>query len=356
MITCSCVCKTWNAFLIAQIPYTVNIINICEYLSIETLTTTKATKNHYPKKSLNYEKLRISQLEDTIQLLITSIKSFNLTNPEADFYLLHGANPKLISSFSKFSGIITSLILDTYKILYSILNFETELNDNFDTIEFSIRRTFNQIQDMFLSPKDPDTIHQPHLIIEEEPLRNLWVKLFGDKCYWVSFSQFEKDYLKGLKKVAIGITSKIETVLRFTVHFPANDCVSTYSVHLLGCHWGPFRDISTNISEYALKDGFAGMINMYQACKELEKINRNECYLIRYSRQCPELLTISHYKNNSVRHTRKARTESIRTLLKKDKIEHCPLPVLFKWAEAEQKSGNIYEYVTDGDYYSYGYK
>jgi len=145
-------------------------------------------------------------------------------------------------------------------------------------------------------------------------------------------------------------------VLRFTVHFPANDCVSTYSVHLLGCHWGPFRDISTNISEYALKDGFAGMINMYQACKELEKINRNECYLIRYSRQCPELLTISHYKNNSVRHTRKARTESIRTLLKKDKIEHCPLPVLFKWAEAEQKSGNIYEYVTDGDYYSYGYK
>jgi len=152
--------------------------------------------------------------------------------------------------------------------------------------------------------------------------------------------------------VANGITAKIETVLRFTVHFPANNCVSTYSVHLLGCHWGPFKDISSNIANYALKYGFAGMINMYQACKELENRNQKECYLIRYSRQCPELLTISHFKNNSVRHTRKSRTESIVSLLRKENIEHCPVTVLFKWDEAEEKSTTMLDYV-GGNYYCY---
>jgi len=356
MISCSYVCTQWHKFLIEQVPYALNVINICEFLSLETLSITKATKYQYPKKSLNYEKFRITQLEDTIQLLITTIKNSNLTDPSAVFYTLYGSNTKLLSSFTKFAGIINNLILDTYKILYAILNFDAELNDNFDTIEFSIRRTLNQVQDMFLSPKDPGIIHLPHLIIEDEELRSVWVQLFGKKCYWVSFSRFERVYLRELKRLSYGFTSKIETVLRFTVHFPANNCVSTYSVHLLGCHWGPFRDISSNISDYALKDGFAGMINMYQACKELEKRNPNECYLIRYSRQCPELLTISHFKNNSVRHTRKSRTESIKSILQKDNIEHCALPVSFKWDEAEQKSATIYEYVTDGDYYSYGYK
>jgi len=128
--------------------------------------------------------------------------------------------------------------------------------------------------------------------------------------------------------------------------------VSTYSIYLLGCHWGPFREISYNITNYALNVGFAGMINMYQACQELEATSYPS-YIIRYSRQCPELLTLSYIKNNNtVGHARKPVSESIPSFIKREQIPNFPLSISFRWQKAEKNSSTISEYVSCGGYIS----
>lgn len=92
---------------------------------------------------------------------------------------------------------------------------------------------------------------------------------------------------------------------------------------------------------------------MYQAIKVIQT-RSTPCYLIRYSRFCPELLTISYRDEKlSLGHTRKPITTSIPDLLKQEKIPDIPLPGLFNWKSAVKNSKSISAYVLEqGSYYT----
>jgi len=183
-------------------------------------------------------------------------------------------------------------------------------------------------------------------------------RVFGTNKYWVEYDRFNKTILKRLLKAEFGNVKKcLKMAIQFFIHFPANGCITTYSFHLLACHWGPYEKIIENLRNYALSSGFLGQMNNYAAEEALYK-QKKRVYLIRFSRLCPDMLTIT-YKNEKgvVTNTRKPKEQSMEEFLKKNisqkpSIHYRPISIKFKWHLAKEKSSSVLTYASHNGWYT----
>lgn len=89
------------------------------------------------------------------------------------------------------------------------------------------------------------------------------------------------------------ISSTFPMVLRYANHFLilSDDMITTYKWNQIVRVFG-FKDFYKNFEKYALGQGFLGLTNGIKA-KELLQLAPNCTYLLRFSRQMPEFLTVS---------------------------------------------------------------
>jgi len=95
-----------------------------------------------------------------------------------------------------------------------------------------------------------------------------------------------------------------------------------------------------------LSQGFLGIINVFEA-EELIKYCSEKVFLIRFSRNNPELLTIDYGKDvhGKVHHTRKPKEQSLENFLKTIS-DFRPLPLQFFWEFAKTNSNSVADYAS----------
>jgi len=227
---------------------------------------------------------------------------------------------KALACFTKITGCLVSSLRETEKILTLILNKTEAMTPNFDIYEFTLIRYTHQIERMFIepcSPQDPigtQKLSNPELIIYDARAQNAWRAIFGHHTYFVSFSQFEEKFICELLKGSDDEIDRcswktMQKAIQFLTHFPNNDTITPYAVNILCCHFGPFDNVIRNIKMHALQKGFLGLLNLVSA-EEILCSSPNK-FLVRFSREKPECLTVSCNISGELRHTRKSPTESI---------------------------------------------
>jgi len=262
---------------------------------------------------------------------------------------------KMIMCVEKLVGNLKNLIIELFGVFYDIFDGKHQITNNFDIAESTIRRGYEQLIKMFISPERQTTLTHPEEVITDPTSRKIWVDTFGQECYMVAYDEFQKKIPKQiLEDSEIRLSAKQKTELKstmqFFIHFPANGIITPYSFHLLGCHWGPHKDIASNLQQYALKQGFLGMMNSYSA-EELLTNYPEKHLLVRFSRLYPELLTITLNDGKTKTNKRKAKDVGIKAFLKKeglDKYEKVPLRL--DWATLKTKN-TISTYVICNDNY-----
>jgi len=170
----------------------------------------------------------------------------------------------------------------------------------------------------------------------------------------VAYEEFQEKIIPKIlldnDKKWMGKHRELKSTIQFFIHFPANGIITPYSFHLLGCHWGPHNDIASNLHQYALRQGFLGMMNSYTAEEVLSRYPE-KYLLVRFSRLYPELLTITLNDGKIKTNKRKAKDVGIKTFLKKEGLEkYEKVPLRLDWATLKTKN-TISTYVICNDNY-----
>lgn len=176
----------------------------------------------------------------------------------------------------------------TVDLVNEVIDDNAFITQNFDIADMGLRRRMNEIA----------TCQWPEasLCIKDTYCRDMWNKVFGagvGEVSWEAFcARFAGTEILGDKP------PNFVSHLKALMCFPEGKTVTPYAVHLLSALYGPGPQMWTNYSNLMLTHGFVGFTNMVCA-KEMfdsvrDKIHR-ACCVLRYSRQTPDVFTITTY-------------------------------------------------------------
>jgi hypothetical protein len=195
----------------------------------------------------------------------------------------------------------------TEDLLYSIGAGKVPITVNFDQAEMGITRRMGELESA--QPEASDCISDPWM-------RQRWRASFSgtlendSEVTWESFSRL---FLRGDVPEGDGMVHHLRTFLCF----PEGRTVTPYAIHLLARLYGPGPDVWTNFRRLMMGRGFVGIVNMVHAEEIFESASRelrDRCFMLRYSRMHPDVLTISTYEPNIKRFTHRRNSNPTLTL------------------------------------------
>jgi hypothetical protein len=197
----------------------------------------------------------------------------------------------------------------TAKLMDEIATKKCSITHNFDLIEMGLRRRLEEIETATDPPSD---------CIREMDARYKWESMFGGRQWqqvqidWKNF----KDKFVNMETMQVCDTMERQHAcmehLRAYLCFPEENVVTPYSIHLLSSTCGPtMGEVWTNFVKLMTEDGFVGMMNMVFAESLLLNVHWMQkkelpTYLLRYSRNNPDVFTVTTYdpRNKKMLHKR----------------------------------------------------
>jgi len=222
-----------------------------------------------------------------------------------------------VNCYYYLSSVILGQLFETRSIIERIMMDPNSITVNFDILDLSIRRYFNQLDYMFPvavdlddSASNPDSCfvrpisveNLPSSIIKDESARIIWDKCVGPEVHAVNFDWFfEHVLICNFPRFANDVIFR--DYFKFFVNFPRDDLMTTYKWAVIIDQFGPFDEFPENFQKYACGNGFLGLINSVEAENHLSSPNT---FLLRFSRKEPEKLTFSYkITTGACRHRRK---------------------------------------------------
>jgi len=120
--------------------------------------------------------------------------------------------------------------------------------------------------------------------------RPMWENAFGANTFFVSWERFQNHMMPDLED------SRCAAHAKAFLCFPGVDSVSCYAYNLMSCLYGPPQSMWQNFGSVMTGMGFVGIINSVQAeslLKNVKGIIHRNSFIIRYSRQYPELFAVT---------------------------------------------------------------
>eukprot|EP01125_Pyxidicula_operculata_P014685 TRINITY_DN4919_c0_g1_i1.p1 TRINITY_DN4919_c0_g1~~TRINITY_DN4919_c0_g1_i1.p1 ORF type:complete len:447 (-),score=35.29 TRINITY_DN4919_c0_g1_i1:81-1421(-) len=313
---------------------------------------------------------RLSYLSETLNIIHGQTEHIKIVARKMES---GQSNTGMLRSFLSLILVLRNEMRETRNSLLGIKHNQNPITSNFDIYDHTLRKFSFQINKMFIDPslKGPiDSLFHPELIIQDTDARNAWIKVCGNSAYFTNLKTLqrlvEQLYIDTIG--AVDVSSKnykdISAVIEFFTHFPANQKITVYSWYLLLCHWGPYKNIISNLNSYALKNGFLGLINSVTAQELLEKETgyggKKYPFLLRFSRGEPETLTMT-YKYATKRangttalitsHIRKSSNKPIdKFIATVDAKVYYIIPKHMDWARLKQNKSTS-EYSSHADHY-----
>eukprot|EP01123_Difflugia_compressa_P002109 TRINITY_DN12831_c0_g1_i1.p1 TRINITY_DN12831_c0_g1~~TRINITY_DN12831_c0_g1_i1.p1 ORF type:complete len:427 (-),score=48.66 TRINITY_DN12831_c0_g1_i1:220-1416(-) len=342
------VCTLWKQVFIETYPliYAGRILSqicrACETFETKGKDLEKRLRER-PDGGQNEDELgRVTYLIETItdlqKLLITAKETFITLSGEPlyrdrfDKDTPHAIKIQkettMLHSFVKISEDFKHLLVGALDLFsYYFIERQDYVTENFDMLEILIRRYFHQLSHMFITST---TLLYPSQCITNEPMRQVWLDKFGD-VYWVSWDLFNRTFvIPFTEHLQPDVRERVTSAIMFVVHFPSLGYVTSYLFHLLGCLWGPYDKLLYNLETYASTPGFLGILNMYGASKIMKQhsnVDKSRLYIIRFSRLCPDRLTITYInKKGHVTNIRLTPYGDLSASLAESFSEHTPVP------------------------------
>jgi len=203
--------------------------------------------------------------------------------------------------------------MTTLSVVEKVATLQLTIKDNFQVLDFCIRRYYNEI--CYLFPTIRHCNYNENVVnIVKKPFfehnsLEIWNNIFGEDCKIVSFDKFMEKVQPHLQ-----LTEKGLTYFSFCVNFTKDDIMTPYRFQS-ACHqFGPWSELGNNFENIVLHPPFVGLLNAETAKKFLIP----STYLIRFSQATPEALTLSYCvydQANEVYRNIRATNKTIKTVI-----------------------------------------
>jgi CBL proto-oncogene N-terminus, EF hand-like domain len=233
---------------------------------------------------------RLTFLKDTLDLILAYVSKQRTS----------------VTSTSAYQQILRALseqLEQTLTMVTRVVRKKSTITPNFDIFELTLRRYLEQLRKMFPlsapAAPPPRVLSAPSALIRDAKAREVWEDAFGSHCHHVTFNRFLDEIVEQRLLQSKGWTESESFVqfLRYFIHFPADNVVTTYKWDTLMRLFGPYDSFVVNFGSVALGRGFLGLTNRIKAYEILTMKHARRCLLIRFSRTEPAFLAFS-YKNS----------------------------------------------------------
>jgi len=218
----------------------------------------------YKKKSTHKtDEGRVVFLKQTVNEIVVLFKEEKFISLQGEFKYhlayVDEAEKRMLSCFFDLVDILKNELTISYDVFFDVFSEKKSITENFDMVELTLRRYFDQLNKMFIIPcaeNFPERLLNPENIISDEKSRTMWLDEFGNSCYQIPFELFKSTIIPqlvtGIDTNSIRFQNITKTI-EFFIHFPRNGIITPYSLNLLTSHWGPHDKINRNIQKFAVK-------------------------------------------------------------------------------------------------------
>ncbi len=218
--------------------------------------------------------------------------------------------------------------------------------DNFEILDFCLRRYIKELFYSFPPSNRQTTNEQP--VFDTNSLE-VWSEMFGDREL-VPFGDF-----RSVMETVLDLSDRGKHYFAFCTNFPEDNIMTPYRFQILCHQFGPWSQLAENFEQLVCRPPFVGLLNATSARRFL----RPDTFLLRFSRACPESLTLSYCHITrtgfvSFRHIRTQKQNIRETVQNLRSLRPSMRPVEYHFNGIEHASQGILSFVDSGYIFSIG--